>query len=122
MNTFTSIRIYLDRRDYVITLLLAFLFLLISFASSTELSTTKISVTSGTNTFECTVYIAYYGFPFKMIGILRPLSDIEFFWVYHSGGGLIRVFWDGLLLDFVLYFTLAFILIYLFRRFVSVRF
>lgn len=117
MNTFASIHVYLDRKDYIIILLLTFLFLLISFVSYTELSTTEISVTLETGVLKYIVHIAYYGFPFKMIGILTPLSDIEYFWIYHSGSGIIRVLWGGLLLDFVIYFALSFILVYLFRRF-----
>jgi hypothetical protein len=116
MTWLTSIRIYLEQRDYIIIFLLTISFLILSFASYSELSTTEINIPLENHSMTYKIHIIYYGFPFRMVGILSPLTDIEYFWVYHSGCGMIKILWNGLLLNATVFFAIAFMIVYGFRR------
>jgi len=97
--------------------LLSGLFLFLSFVVHSRLSTTEISFYTHGNIKEThTVHIVYYGYPFEMVGMLNPFGFMENYWVEMSGGGLLRIFWSELFLNFVLYFLLAFFIVFLFRR------
>jgi hypothetical protein len=50
-----------------------------------------------------------------MVRVLTPVGsyeDAETLFVTGTGGGLIEILWGGLVLDFALYFLLAFIIVY----------
>jgi hypothetical protein len=111
-NIFEDIENYMQFRELVLSFLLTVIFLFLSFVGHTRLSTTEITVGEITHT----IHISYYGFPSEMIGILNPITEMENYWVYQSEAGVIRIIWSGLFLNVVLYFLLAFTLVYLFRR------
>jgi hypothetical protein len=116
-NIFEDIGNYMQMREFVLSFLLTEILLLVSLASYSRLSTTEITVVIHGLSETHTIHIIYYGFPFEMLGILNPLGTMENYWVQHSGQGLIRVLWSGLLLNFILYFLFTFFSIYLFRKF-----
>lgn len=112
MKIFENVGDYMHSQELVIVILLTVLFTFLSFVGYTKMSTTEITVSGRSYS----IHISYYGFPFQMIGILNPLSDMENFWIYHSGQGLVRIFWSGLILNVIIYFFLAFFLVYLIKR------
>jgi len=110
---FEEVGSYVQGKELIVCFLLTILFLFLSFVGYTKLSTTEITEITG---ITHTIHISYYGFPFQMVGILNPLTETENYWVYHSREGLFRIIWGGFLLNFVLYFLLALILVFSFRR------
>ena len=103
---------YMETKELVYSFLLTMLFLVLAFLASTRLTTTQIKVADGYHD----VFVSYYGFPFEMIGILTPLTEMEWVWISNSGSGLLRMLWGGLLLDFLLFFLLSFAIIFLIKR------
>jgi len=111
-NIFEDIENYIQTRELILVILLTGLLLFLSFIGHTKFSTTEITIEGEKHT----IYVSYYGFPCEMIGILNPITGMEYYWVWQSGGGLIRVLWEGLLLNSILYFLVSLAVIYLFRR------
>jgi hypothetical protein len=112
-NILRDIEENFQTRELVLCFLLTGLFLFLSFIAYTNLSTVTITIKSrGSNA----VHISYYGFPFEMIGILTPIGTVESSWLLASGEGAIRILWGGLVLNFILYFLLAFVIVYLWKR------
>ena len=111
-NVLDEIESYIQTRELIMILLLTAGFLLISFVAFTKSSIIEIAVGSD----KYPIYISYYGFPFLMIGILNPMTGMDQYWIYRAGEGLFRILWEGMLLNFVLYFLLAFTIVYLFKR------
>lgn len=112
-NIFEGLESYIEAREFIVTMLLTGLFLFLSFVGRTRLVTTEIIDKWG---IPHEIHISYYGFPFEMIGVLNPLGIMENYYISTSGISLIQIVWVGLLLNLVLYFLLAFLLVYLFRR------
>jgi hypothetical protein len=112
MRVLEDIENYMHSQELVMVILLTAVFIFLSFIGYTKMSTIEMIVGGKSHL----IHISYYGFPFQMIGILNPLSDMENYWIYQSGQGLVRVIWGGLILNVILYFLLAFFLVYLFRR------
>jgi hypothetical protein len=112
-NIFRDIEDNFQTRELVLSFLLTGVFLFLSFVGHTRFSTTEIVDQSGGSH---TVHISCYGFPFEMIGLLNPIGYLETYWAYYSGGGLLRILWGGLILNFALYFLLAFAIVYLLEK------
>ncbi|MEM3731307.1 MAG: hypothetical protein QW667_03615 [Candidatus Bathyarchaeia archaeon] len=112
MKFLEDIEEYMHSQELIMVILLTGFFIFLSFIGYTKMSTTEIIVRGQPHL----IHIAYYGFPCQMIGILNPLTDMENYWIYQSGQGLIRIIWSGLLLNVILYFFLAFFIIYTIRR------
>lgn len=112
-NIFEGFENYIEAREFIITMLLAGLFLFLSFVGHTRLTMTEITDKWGQ---KYNIHISYYGFPFEMIGILNPLTSRENYVIQTSGISILRIEWVGLFLNFVLYFFLALALVYSFRR------
>ena len=111
-NIFEDIGNYMQAKELLIVFFLSGVFLFLSFIGHTRLSITEITVGGIAHT----IHISYYGFPCEMVGVLTPIGWMESDWMYLSEGGVIQILWNGLLLNFVLYFLSAFALVYLFRR------
>jgi hypothetical protein len=108
-NIFRDIEENFQARQLILCFLLTGLFLFFSFIGYTSLSTVEITIQyRGSET----VHISYYGYPFEMIGILTPIGSGETGWVTASGEGLFRILWAGLVVNFILYFLLAFAVVY----------
>jgi hypothetical protein len=104
---------YIESRDYILAFLLTLLFLFFSFVGYTRFAVTEIVDKWGTSH---SIHISYYGFPFEMVGILNPIGTMENYYLKISDISLVRILWNGLFLNFIIYFLLAFILVYAFRR------
>jgi len=115
-KTLEGIGNYMQFREIVLSFLLTEVFMLVSFVGYTRFSTTEITATIGGVPETHEIRISYYGFPFEMIGVLNPFGIMENYWVSRSGEGLVRIIWRGIFTNFVLYFLLAFLVVYLFRR------
>lgn len=100
-------------KELVISFLLTVVFLFISFVGSTRLSTIQIVDKWGESHV---IHISYYGFPFEMIAILNPIGTMEEYWINNSAASLFQMVGGGLFLNFILYFSLAFVIVYLFKR------
>jgi len=112
-NIFRDVEDNFQTRELVLSFLLTGVFLFLSFAGHTRFSTTEIIDQSGG---AHPVHMSYYGFPFEMIGFLNPMGRLEAYWAYYNGGGLLRILWGGLILNFALYFLLAFAIVYLSKK------
>ena len=111
-NIFEGFENYIEAREFIVSMLLTGVFLFLSFVGRTRLAMTDIIDKWG---MPHEIHISYYGFPFEMIGVLNPIG-MENYYINTSGISLIRIVWVGLFLNFVLYFLLAFALVYSFRR------
>lgn len=107
---------YMESKDYVLTFLLTILFLFFSFVGYTRFAVTEIIDKWGV---PHNIHISYYGFPFEMIGILNPIGTMENYYLKISDIGLVRILWSGVFINFILYFLLALILVYTFKRLTS---
>lgn len=118
-ETYDSIEYHIGMRELVLIGILTVLFLFISFIGYTRMG--KIEVIA--QGFPLSTIVAYYGYPFEMIGIenlaqstptaaeeTMPMEWVESYQVNTW------IFWDGLLLNLVLYFLLAFVLTYFVAR------
>jgi hypothetical protein len=103
----------MHEKELVISFLLMVMFLFLSFVGHTRLSTIETVDKWGESHV---IHIAYYGFPFEMIAILNPIGMMEEYWINNSGESLIRMVGGGLFLNFILYFLLAFVIVYIFKR------
>jgi hypothetical protein len=96
-------------REYILTILLTAMLLLLSFVGYTKFTAIQIADRLGV---QHDIHISYYGFPFQMIGILNPIGDLEAYYLGASGAGLVRILWDGLFLNFFLFFGISFAIVY----------
>lgn len=121
-NVFEEIGNYMQAKELIISFLLTGVFLFLSFVGYTRFSTAEITIIEYQGTIwesppeTHTIHISYYGFPFGMVGVFNPLGSMENYWMGFYDGGLIQILWGGLFLDFVLYFLLAFAIIYVLKR------
>jgi hypothetical protein len=60
--------------------------------------------------------VSYYGYPYEMIRILNPMGGETAYGALFAGAGLVQLLWSGLVLDFALYFLLAFFIVYLSKK------
>lgn len=112
-NVFRDIADTFQSRELVLCFLLTGVFLFLSFAGHTRFTTIDIIDESGG---VHPIRIAYYGFPFEMMGIINPHGRLDQYWINYSGEGLFRIVWGGLILNVALFFLLAFIIVYLLRK------
>ena len=118
-KTYDSIRYYIEMRELVFIVMLTALFLFISFVAHTKIGKIEVIVRG----FPNSIIVAYYGYPFEMIGIenlaqstlghFEETSPLEWVESYQVGT---LILWDGIFLNIVLYFLLAFGLTYLVAR------
>jgi hypothetical protein len=112
-NIFEDVESYMQARELLISFLLTGVFLFLSFVGRTRFSTIEVVDKWGELHM---IHVSYYGFPFEMIAMLNPIGMMENYWANLGDlGSLARILWGGLFLNFVLYFLLAFVLVYLFR-------
>jgi hypothetical protein len=111
-NVLRDIEENFQTRELVLCFILTALLLFLAFIAHTRLSTVEITIRAGTYP----VHIQYYGFPFEMIGILAPIGNTEISVVYTSREGSLQILWGGLILNFILYFLLAFAIVYLGKK------
>jgi hypothetical protein len=112
-NIFRDIEENFQTRELVLCFMFTSLFLFLAIIVHTRLSTVEIAIQ---NRGSYPVHIAYYGFPFEMIGVLAPIGPAEVGWFNASGEGSLRILWGGLSLNFILYFLLAFAIVYLWKK------
>lgn len=121
-NVFEEIANYMQAKELIISFLLTGVFLFLSFVGYTNLSTAEITVIEYQGTIwerppeTHTIHMSCYGFPFGMVGVFNPLGSMENYWMGFYDGGLMQILWGGLFLDFVLYFLLAFAIVYVLKR------
>ena len=121
-DVFEEIGDYMQAKEFVTSFLLTGIFLFSSFVGYTQLSTAEITVIEHQGTIwerppeTHTVHMSCYGFPFGMVGVFNPLGSMENYWMGLYDGGLMQILWVGLFLDFVLYFLLAFAIVYVLKR------
>lgn len=121
-NVFEEIGNYMQAKELIISFLLTGVFLFLSFVGYTNLSTAEITVIEYQGTIwerppeTHMIHMSCYGFPFGMVGVFNPLGPIENYWMGFYDGGLMQILWVGLFLDFVLYFLLAFAIVYVLKR------
>jgi len=117
-KTYNNILNYITMKELIYIAMLTVLLLFLSFTMHTRIGKIEVIVES----FPSQIFVAYYGYPFEMIGIEQtesipsPPSD---------GGAMaptegyrvgILILWDRLFLNFALYFLLAFGLTYTVTR------
>lgn len=121
-NVFEEIGNYMQAKELIISFLLTGVFLFLSFVGYTNLSTAEITVIEYQGTIwerppeTHAIHMSCYGFPFGMVGVFNPLGSLENYWMGFYDGGLMQILWVGLFLDFVLYFLLAFAIVYVLKR------
>jgi len=103
---------YMQEKQFVAVFAVTFLLLLVSFVSHTRFTETTIMWAGQAHT----VHISYYGFPLEMIGVYSPLDYNEELYIQYAGEGMFRVLGSGLALNFALFFTASFFLVYLIAR------
>jgi hypothetical protein len=101
-------------RELIISILLTLAFLSLGFIGCTRFSTIVVPV--DTHGLEYTIHVSYYGYPFAMTRVLNPIGEDQTGWALYSGVGLVQMLWGGLVLNFVLYFLLAFAIVYLLKK------
>jgi len=114
-TVFEEIQDYMGMKETVISFLMASLFLFLSFCAHTRAELEPI--TTSLQTMD--VPNAYYGFPFEMLSILSPVTvpqenQVDMY-VMEEGNLRFQILWHGLVLNFVMYFVLAFLVVYLFE-------
>lgn len=102
---------YVGIKELILSFFMSVLLILLSFGIQVRVSTVEIMDKFGTSH---EILILYYGFPFETMGILNPISELQEYAIIDHGR--LRMLWAGLFLDFALYFLLAFVIVYLFRR------
>lgn len=113
MSIFDNIREYIQEKELLMSLLLAVLFMFLSFISRTRLSTIEIIDKLGGSHV---IHTSSYGYPFEMIAILTPFNMDESYWIEQAGGGTFRILWNGFIPNFILFFLLAFAIVYTYKR------
>lgn len=112
-----EIKDYMGTKEIIISLLTASLLLFLSFFAHTR--TELIPITTTVQTMD--VPNAHYGFPFEMLTILTPVTSPQAYqidrYTMDEGNSRFQILWGGMVLNFVIYFMLAFVMIYLFERF-----
>jgi hypothetical protein len=114
-NPFTDVVERMQSRELVISLLVTMVIMFLALIGFSTLSTVEVVDKWGDSH---TIHIAYYGYPLEMMGVLKPIGTMEAYWVSEQlyAAGILRIFWGGLFVDFILYFWLAFAAVYAFTR------
>jgi hypothetical protein len=113
MDIFEHIRDYMHEKELLMSLLLTAVFLFLSFIGHTKLTTVAIIDKLGESHV---IHSSNYGFPFEMIAIFTPFNMDESYWINQAGGGTLRILWGGFLPNFVIYFLLSFVIVYVSQR------
>ena len=112
-----DIEYHIQMREIVLSLLLTCILLFLSFIGHTRFSAIPITV----STFTMDIPIMYFGFPFEMIGSLTPLTRRQtahiLAYTQVERGSRLQILGKGLFLNVVIYFTLAFFIVYLYKKF-----
>lgn len=122
-KTYNSILYYIGTREFLVIIMLTILFLFVSYISHTRPERVEVTVEG----LPRTTIMAYYGYPFEMIGIEQQITEASPGPQYEGGvatppgslGGAkigTQIFWNGLFLNLFLYFLLALGLTYLVAR------
>jgi hypothetical protein len=112
-NIFRDIEENFQSRELVATFLLTGVFLSVAFVGCTRFTTVPLVDEHGT---PWTIHVSYYGYPYEMLRILNPIGGETAYGALFAGAGLIQLLWSGLILDFALYFLLAFVIVYLSKK------
>jgi hypothetical protein len=114
-NLFKDIAERMQTKELVVCFLITVIMLFLAFVGYSTFSTIEIHDKWGG---PHTTHITYYGFPFTMASMLTPIGGRESYWVNElpSGEGLAAILWGGLCLNFILYFSLSFAIVYTLRR------
>jgi len=117
-RTYNDILNRMEMKEFLLIAILTVLFLFTSYVMHTRAGRVEIIVQD----FPSTATIAYYGYPFEMIGIqysAKP-TPAQWEWTISEMAENYKVdtliFWDALFLNFILYLLLAFGLIYAVAR------
>lgn len=109
---------YMDTKEIILSLLFTIILLFVSFVGYSRLALIPITV----RTFTTNVYVTHYGFPFGMMEIFTPVTNLQnqivTEYTLMEGGTRFQILWAGLFLDFVTYFSLTFFVIYLFQKYI----
>jgi hypothetical protein len=103
---------YMGEREVILSFLLTGVFMVLAFVAHTRMGWTTITY----NGMNFMVHASYYGFPYEMISVVTPLTSDENGWLFLSGQGNFNVLLGGLCINFLLYFSLAFLVVLLSRR------
>jgi len=103
---------FMGFRGFLNVIVLTALFLFISSIGGIRAGTIELTI----DNIPRTITTFYFGFPLRMVGALNPLGAAETEWVESYVGNRLLVFWDGLILNVILYFLVAFGLSYLILR------
>jgi hypothetical protein len=112
-NIFRDIEENFQTRELVTALVLTGVFLFLAFLGYTRFTTIDLVDTKGVT---WTIHVSYYGFPFEMVRLLNPIGGETAYGALFAGAGLIQILWGGLVLNFALYFLLAFAIVYLSKK------
>jgi hypothetical protein len=113
-NIFRDIEENFQTRELVTSLLLTVVFLSLAFVGYTRFTTIELVDYLGVS---WTIHVSYYGFPFGMVRMLNPIGSYETsYGALFAGAGLVQILWGGLVLNFALYFLLAFAIVYLSKK------
>jgi len=117
-KAYNNILFYIEMRELVVIIILTVLFLFMSYILHTRMGKTEVTIEG----FPTPVTAQYYGYPFEMLGIvyLTEWAPTQFETLPLEWVGSYKVstliLWDGLFLNIVLYFLLAFGLMYVVTR------
>jgi predicted small integral membrane protein len=112
-NIFRDIEENFQEKELVTALVLTGAFLFLAFLGHTRFTTIALVDEHGVT---WTIHVSYYGYPYEMIRILNPIGGEQAYGALFAGAGLIQLLWSGLVLDFALYFLLAFAIVYLVKK------
>ena len=112
-NILRDIEENFQSRELVLSFLLTALFLSLALLGNTRFTTVPLVDEHGVT---WTIHVSYYGYPFEMLRILNPIGSETAYGALFAGAGLVQILWSGLVLDFALYFLLAFVIVYLSKK------
>jgi len=112
-NILRDIEENFQSRELVTALILTVIFLFIAFLGNTRFTTIDLVDEHG---MTWTIHVSYYGFPFEMTRILNPIGSETAYGALFAGAGLVQILWSGLILNFALYFLLAFVVVYVAKK------
>jgi hypothetical protein len=109
-NIFEDIQENFQTKELVASFLLTVLFLFLALIGYTRLTTVQVVDTYG-NTW--TIHASFFGYPLQMVRVLTPIGSYENSLTFIvTGAGTMTILLNGLFLDFALYFSLAFVIVY----------
>ena len=103
---------FMEFKGFLYVIILAVLFLFVSFTTSNSVGKIELIIDG----FPRMITVFFWGFPLRIAGTLNPVGSAETGWAEEYQGSNIIIFWDQLILNIILYFLLAFGLMYLILR------